>query len=507
MQGDGCFSGTMGKGILNRDNLKKTVRYLKKNGICHAYYAARERIEEERKDHYHYTEPSGTVLEMQRAQTADFPYLFSIVVPAYETKERFLREMIDSVRRQSYERWELVIVDASGSGLVERTVEAIREETEEERIRYRHLRENKGIAGNTNAGIEMAAGDYIALLDHDDFLAPDALYHMASAIHKAAEEGELPVLLYSDEDKYEEGDGTTASCICGTDRIQDVENRHDNNGSYRQQHRKLGFNLDLILSNNYISHFMAVQAELLKRLKLREEYDGAQDYDLVLRVVDEVYQTTPVQDFMHRLIHIPHVLYHWRCHEESTAQNTASKSYAYEAGRRALQDFCSRRGWQAEVEHGLHLGFYEITYLPDLLSVRSEVGITGGRILDGRGRICNGAYREDAGCMYEGLPKEYSGGSTHRAVLKQDVCAVDIRCMQVTPALWEVYEQITGLPYRERMIRCGRGRKKAGKYIADITGIHCDEAGYRKLSMELGKAAAMQGYLVVWDPAVFCKKQ
>ena len=169
-----------------------------------------------------------------------------------------------------------------------------------------------------------------------------------------------------------------------------------------------------------------------------------------------------------------------------------------------MEDFCSSQGWQAKVDHGLHLGFYEITYLPDLLSVRKEVGIVGGRILDGHGRICGGAYREDAGCMYEGLPKAYSGGSTHRAVLKQDVYAVDIRCMQVTPALREVYEEITGLPYRERKIYCGKGRGKEAASIADIAGLNCDEAGYRKLSMELGRAARAKGYLVVWNPNITC---
>lgn len=492
---------TVVKKIMNINNLKKTVCYLKKNGIRHAFYAARERIEEEKGRDYHYVEPSGAVLEAQRRESAKYSYLFSIVVPAYETKEKFLREMIHSVRRQSYEKWELVIADASGSSAVERVVEEILTQTGEDRIKYRHLRENKGISGNTNAGIEMAEGEYIALLDHDDLLTPDALYQMAKALDQAGETGELPALLYSDEDKYEgsagEADGCSA-CVCDVAVVK----RYGNNRRYVQPHRKTEFNLDLILSNNYICHFMAVKTELLRQLKLRGDYDGAQDYDLVLRVVDQVYKTTPMQDFMHQLIHIPHVLYHWRCHAQSTAQNTASKSYAYEAGRRALEDFCGRQGWQAEVKHGLHLGFYEITYLPDLLSVRKEVGITGGRILDKHGRICGGAYREDAGCMYEGLPKEYSGGSTHRAILKQDVYAVDIRCMKAAPVLWEVYEEITGLPYRERKICCGNGREKAEIYIADITGLSCDEAGYRKLSMEMGRAAASKGYLVVWDPSI-----
>ena len=472
----------MGKGICSINNLKKTVRYLKKNGISHAYYAVRERIEEEKKEHYHYAEPSGTVLEAQRRESATCQYLFSIVVPAYETKEEFLREMIDSVRRQSYAKWELVIVDAGSSDAVERIVGQILKETGETRIRYRHLWDNKGIAGNTNEGIGMASGDYIALLDHDDFLTPDALYHMAQAVQDKKRQGTMPALLYSDEDKYE------------------------NSGRYYTDlHRKCGFNLDLILSNNYICHFTAVEANLMKSLYLRGRYDGAQDYDLVLRVVDSLWKRVPVSALENFVVHIPKVLYHWRVHEESTAGNTASKTYAYEAGKEALADFCAGRGWDVEVAHSLHLGFYEISYKPALMKVRPEVGIVGGRLLDRQRRICAGAYREDGACMYEGLHKEYSGGRTHRAVLKQDVSAVDIRCMQVGSALRPVFEEITGLPYREKTIRCKNRSGEAEQQIADVSGLCCDEAGYRKLSMELGRAARQMGYLVLWDPAITCE--
>lgn len=466
--------------IFQINNLKKTIRYLKKNGVTHAYYAARERIEEGKRDHYHYVEPSEKILEAQREKTMEYACLFSIVVPAYETKEEFLREMIDSVRRQSYNKWELIIADAGRSDSVEQIVTEIKEETGEERIKYRRLKENKGIAENTNAGIEAAAGDYIALLDHDDFLTPDALYYMAEAVREGAEKGEHPVLLYSDEDKFD-----------------------NNRRNYLSLHQKMDFNLDLILSNNYICHFTAVEAGLMKSLNLRGIYDGAQDYDLVLRVVDALWKKVPVRKLSEYIIHIPKVLYHWRCHEESTAENTASKIYAYEAGKAALQDFCRGRGWNVEVEHSLHLGFYRIKYQPDVLAVRSDVGIVGGRLLDGRHRICGGAYQEDGSCVYEGLHKEYSGGSTHRAVLKQDLHAVDIRCMQVCPGLQNVFEEVTGFPYRERTISCRQqDGSKVERRIADISMINCDEAGYRKLSLEFGKIAGKMGYLVLWDPEI-----
>ncbi len=472
----------MGK-ILKVVNIRKTVNYLKKNGITHAYYAARERIEEERRDNYIYQEPAEETLAEQRKETADYPYVFSIVVPAYETKEEFLRVMIDSVCRQSYPKWELIIADAGKSDSVEKIVREIMEETKDARIKYKHLSDNKGISGNTNAGIDLAAGDYIALLDHDDFITPDSLYHIARKIRESAGRGTPPLLLHSDEDKYDQAAKR-----------------------YVSPHKKQEFNLDLILSNNYICHFTAVESRLMKSLKLRGEYDGAQDYDLVLRVVDHLRRQAAAENrsgagkWQEAVVHIPQILYHWRCHADSTAENTASKAYAYEAGKAALESFCRQQGWNVTVEHSLHLGFYDIHYVPDLLSVRSDVGIVGGRILDRHHRICAGAYDEEGNCLFEGLHKEYSGGSTHRAVLKQDCGAVDIRCMQLRAELRPAFTQITGLPYQERNLRVKTRHGVQNVRIADVSGLACDEAGYRKLSLALGRAAAEHGYRVLWDP-------
>lgn len=469
----------MGNRVLKIDNVRKTVNYLKKNGLAGTFYAAAERVQEERKADYRYLPPDEETLARQRRETADAPFLFSIVTPAYETKEAHLREMIASVQAQTYSRWELVIVDASESGSVERTVRQIIHESGDLRIRYSRLSENKGIAENTNAGIALAAGDYIALLDHDDFITADALYEMAHAAHMGRLEGYPPAFLYSDEDKYDEG----------------AE-------SFVFPHKKQKFNLDLILSNNYICHFLAVEAGLMKSLLLRGEYDGAQDYDLVLRAVDSLWPAEALLPETARIRHIPKVLYHWRSHQDSTALNTGSKTYAYEAGRRALADFCESRGLRAQVEHSLHLGFYHICYDPDIQTVRKEVGIVGGKLLDSRGRVLAGAYNEDGSCLFEGLPARFTGGSTHRASLTQDCAAVDIRLMRLREELWPLFSQITGLPYREKAVFVKEGEKKKELRIADVAGLSCDEAGYRKLSMALGTAVRSTGYLAVWDPSV-----
>lgn len=488
IQGDSILLGTnrrkMGKRIFKISNIRKTLHYLKKNGIRHAYYAAKERIEEEKKADYVYLAPKPERLAMQKAETNHFPYRFSIVVPAYETKESFLKKMISSVVEQSYENWELILADASAGDSVRKVVEQyLIAETKKEakregiadcqgRIRYIHLPENRGISENTNAGIKEATGDYIGFLDHDDFLAPDALYEIAKALETAEKIGRNPILLYSDEDKFE-----------------------NNTCDYIQPNIKYNFNLDLILSNNYICHLMLVKADVVKQFLLRKEYDGAQDYDLVLRIIGTILENTGAVNLGEKMVHVPKVLYHWRCHEASTAENTASKNYAYEAGKAAVEDFCFRQGWQTKVSHSLHLGFYRIAYEPDLFTVRREVGILGGRILDRHNKITSGIYGTDGEKLYQGIHKEYSGGSTHRAALLQDCAAVDIRCMRVRKELQPLFEQIVGIPYQEH------GKQK----LADVSGIFCDEEGYRKLSLELGRAVWEKGYLVVWNPELTIK--
>lgn len=466
----------MSRQIVSANNIKKTLRYLQKNGIKHTYYAAKERIEEAKNTPYVYEAPKEELLEAQRADAKKLSCRFSVVVPAYETKEEFLRDLIESVQGQSYENWELIIADAAGSGGVEKITRQYQEK--DERIRYLHLPENRGISENTNAGIEAAAGDYIALLDHDDMLAPDALYEMASAIDNAKKTGKTPVIIYSDEDKFEKKDSQNGrKCY------------------YREVNRKYKFNFDLVLSNNYICHLMIVESGVLKMLKLRNQYDGAQDYDCVLRAAGHLLSAGMSGKLNESIIHVPKVLYHWRCHEDSTAGNTASKMYAYEAGKAALEDFCRKQGWNAEVEHSLHLGFYQISYRPDMFTVRSDVGIIGGRILDGHNKIASGIYDEKGNRLYKGLHKEYSGGGTHRAALMQDCAAVDIRCMRIREELYPAFKEITGVSYSEK----GEHR------LADVSAISCDEAGYRKLSMELGRAAAGMGYLTVWDPQITIK--
>ncbi len=236
--------------------------------------------------------------------------LFSLVVPCFNSDKVYLREMVSSVVSQSYANWELLLLDASAE---QPTVREVAGEFADDRIRYCELPGNAGIVGNTNAGIELAKGNYVGFLDHDDTLEPDALCRYALAI---AESGAK--VLYCDEDSFHA------------------------NGDYGQPSFKPDFNRDLLYCHNCITHFLVVQKEAIGQIGVcAEDVAGAQDYDLVLRALAAGFEP----------YHVPHILYHWRIHEGSSNNgNVGNKPYAIEAGRLALQRHFESLGIAGKVE-------------------------------------------------------------------------------------------------------------------------------------------------------------
>lgn len=263
--------------------------------------------------------------ERQRKESAEWENrpMVSICVPLYKTPEKFLCEMIDSVCNQTYENWQLCLADGS-PGL--ELQEVIRKHyPKEQRIRYQHLDANLGIADNTNAAFALAEGEWIGLLDHDDILAPEALYESMKAVEKESAEA-----VYSDEDKITE----------------DLVRHFD-------PHFKPDYNIDLLRSNNYITHFFVVRREIVEQVGgFCKEFDGSQDYDFILRCTTKAKKTA----------HVPRILYHWRTSENSTAENPASKMYAFEAGKRAIETHLQKEGVAAEVLFTKGLGFYRVKY-------------------------------------------------------------------------------------------------------------------------------------------------
>lgn len=240
-------------------------------------------------------------------QTIPQTVRFSILVPLYNTPEVFLREMIQSVVDQTYSNWELCLADGSDSqhGEVGAICTALAKE--DARILYRRLERNEGISENTNACIDMATGDYIALFDHDDLLHPSALYENAKAIYETGAD-----FLYSDEVVFASPD---KSKLIAT-------------------HFKPDYSPESLLSNNYICHLSVFKRTLLNEAgAFRREYDGSQDHDIILRL------TACAQN----VVHIPKVLYFWRSHPTSVASDISTKTYAVDAGRNAVRDFLKVR--------------------------------------------------------------------------------------------------------------------------------------------------------------------
>ena len=336
----------MGSG---RNYLKRGISFLKRNGVAKTVDKAYERLCRDA-DEAGYTpvKADEETLSRQRSHVFDNPYRFSILVPVYETEPELLRKMLCSVGDQTYGNWELILADASSD---DSRRNIVREFTEEynllckdsygsihEKVVYVRVPENKGISGNTNEALSRATGDYTGLLDHDDVLENTALFDIMSAIDENEKYGRADesirrvMAVYTDEDKISE-DGTR----------------------YFDHHEKPSFDPVLLCTNNYICHFFVVDTNIAKSVGgFRPQYDGAQDHDFILRCTEGMKRE--------QILHVPKVLYHWRSTKGSTSENPDAKLYAYEAGKRAVEDHLKREGITAKVSDSAHLGFFEIKY-------------------------------------------------------------------------------------------------------------------------------------------------
>ena len=279
--------------------------------------------------------PAKKVLEAQRAelagQTADSCGLptISILTPLYNTPEPYLREFLDSFVDQTAPNGQLCLADASDAehDAVKRIVEEY--QAKNQRIVYKKI-ENKGIAANTNAAASLATGDYLALADHDDILAPHAMYTMGKAILQLRERGEPDGFLYSDEALFSKSIQRPIVA-----------------------HFKPDYAPDYLLCCNYICHLAVFQKALWDAVGgERPECDGSQDHDLFLRLIEQVGGAA----------HVPQVLYYWRVHAGSTSGGTEAKPYVAAAAKKALADHLARTGHTGTVEDGLFPSTYRVKW-------------------------------------------------------------------------------------------------------------------------------------------------
>lgn len=254
--------------------------------------------------------PSAEEREAQRREVFANPVTISILTPLYNTPERFLRDMIESVVQQTYPNWQLCLADGSDKAhaYVEQVVKEYADA--DARIVYQRLEQNLGISGNTNACLSLAEGTYIGLLDHDDILHPEVLYDYVKVINVEGAD-----YLYCDE--------TTFS--------------GDSIDHMLTMHFKPDYAIDNLRANNYICHFSVFHRDLLQGEELfRSKFDGSQDHDMILRLTDRAK----------KIVHVPKLLYYWRSHAGSTAQDIGAKSYAIEAARGAVADHLRRHGFR-----------------------------------------------------------------------------------------------------------------------------------------------------------------
>ncbi len=266
--------------------------------------------------------------ERRRQEETVFPreIRYSITVPLYNTPEGFLREMLDSVRGQTWKQWELCLADGSDP---EHTYvgEICREyAAEDPRIRYSRLEKNGGISENTNRCLEMATGEYVVLFDHDDLLHPSALFEVTKALNEQDAD-----FVYTDETTF----------------------RLDPKDAYNA-HFKPDFAPDTLRGNNYICHMTVFRRTLLEKAGggFRKEYDGSQDYDLILRLTEQA----------ETILHIPRILYYWRAHAASVAESVGAKPYVIEAGRNAIAAHLKRMGLEGEVLDSPVPSIYRVRY-------------------------------------------------------------------------------------------------------------------------------------------------
>ena len=264
-------------------------------------------------------------LEAQRKQKFSKDVKFSILVPLYNTPENFLVEMIQSVVAQTYSNWELCLADGSDDkhkyvGHVCRKMAK-----QDKRIVYKKLEKNLGISGNTNACIDMATGDYISLFDHDDLLHPAALHDvMVEICEKDAD------FIYTDENTFHR---TPDDAYC--------------------PHFKPDFAPDTLRSYNYICHFTSFKASLIDEVgKFRSEFDGSQDYDMILRLTEKA----------NKIVHIPKILYYWRSHANSVASDISAKPYTLTAAKKALDEHLVRVGLKGKATDARIPSTYKIEY-------------------------------------------------------------------------------------------------------------------------------------------------
>ncbi len=362
-------------GYLNLNTFKRAFDYLMKEGPLNFLKKTKRKlngitVDYDYSEWYELTRKTDEELENERKVSFDYKPFYSIVIPVFDTPDKYLYLLFKSILCQTYNNFEVCIVDATNykksinnpkkffDKLLNDSLDINKYEYDLKNIHIKYLTDNKSIADNTNVAIGMAKGDYIVLVDHDDALTYDALYEVTKVLN---ENHEIE-FIYSDEDKVD-----------------------TNDESYFEPAFKPDFNLDMLLSVNYFCHLSVIKKTLLDELYEidktyeRNEYNGAQDYDLFLRLINIIINKSYNSGSYNidKIYHIKKVLYHWRCHKKSTSKNVSSKEYAFTNGAKAVSnfykiskvDFPKVESVEKGFDYGIYHTLYSKNYVEPLISI------------------------------------------------------------------------------------------------------------------------------------------
>lgn len=271
------------------------------------------------------TRPTEQMLQNQRLVEFKKNFIVSVVVPIYNSSVEFLQQLIDSMRQQTYKFWQLCLADGSDAFHFKERALCEQCACQDPRIKYVKLEKNLGIAQNTNEALSMATGDYIALLDHDDLLSPDALFECMKVVEEQGAD-----FIYSDEMTFENN----------VENVQFI-------------HFKPDFSPDTLRSNNYICHLSLFSKNLSQQVGgFSSDYDGSQDYDMILRLTEKAK----------KIVHIPKILYYWRVHSRSVSQDLINKPYCLDSAKKAIAAHLNRLGLKGKVLDSRYPSTYRVEY-------------------------------------------------------------------------------------------------------------------------------------------------
>ncbi len=381
--------------------IKRAVRYYKRHGLTKTVDKTFRVLF---KSKWKYEDV--TFEELQRERRVRFPYdpKLSVLIPMYRTPVEYFRELLDAFQGQTYGNWELCLADGSGMD-TEAYYEVLSRQKKDSRIKYKRLESNDGISGNTNQALDMATGDYVVLCDHDDMITPDAFFRIVEALNADRSIDTI----YTDEDKV------------------DMTGKKHFDPTFKPD-----YNIDYFRAGNYICHMFVTRREIAEKVRFKSEYDGAQDFDFIFRCAEN-------SKVIH---HIPRILYHWRCHVDSTAMNPQSKAYAYEAGEKAVRDHLARCGVKAKVARDKKRpGYVKVLYLRD--DVPSVTVVTTKKI---RSEVIEGIDYPKFDVVYA---EEYTSAGLNRVLDQihgEYVLFIDDRMSSLPP---KVIRHLVGPLYRD----------------------------------------------------------